>query len=151
MKYTAIILLSLFLLSCDDNEMLTQADVPSIKYGTSFGMCAGHCVTDVEITAKSVYISKYGWNNSVTPKSATKTFEEEKYNTILNKVNSAQFLALDPVIGCPDCADGGAEWVEVTIGSRTKKVTFEYGKNIEGISDAIIELRNISKNLSEQL
>lgn len=149
MKHTAILLLSLFLFSCDDSEMLTQAEVPSIKYGTSFGMCGGYCITDVEVTAQSFYISQYGWNDSVTPKSKTTSFEEEKYNQLLAKVDQTKFLALDPVIGCPDCADGGAEWVEVTIGARTKKVTFGYGTDIDGISNAVSELRDLTQNLSQ--
>lgn len=149
MKYTAIIILSIFLFSCDDSEMLTQDNVPAIKYGTSFGMCADYCITDVEITAESIYISQYGWNNSVTPKSKTSSFQEKKYNQLLARVDQAKFLALDPVIGCPDCADGGAEWVEVTIGARTKKVTFGYGADIEGISEAVSELRDLTKNLSQ--
>lgn len=151
MKFAAITILSLFLLSCDDTEMLTQADVPSIKYGTSFGMCSAYCITDLEVTSQHVYISKYGWNNSVTPKSKTNNFDEKAYNALLSKINQSQFLALDPVIGCPDCADGGSEWVEVSIGARTKKVTFEYGATIEGIDDTIKELRSISESISEQL
>lgn len=151
MRYATIFFLSFLFISCEDAEPLTQADVQSIKYGTSFGMCIGYCVTDLEVTAESVYISQYGWNNSVVPKSKTADFEEEKYIEILNIVDQSKFLALDPVIGCPDCADGGSEWIEVTIGSRTKKVTFEYGASIEGIGEAVLELRKITQNISEQL
>lgn len=149
MRYAALFILSLFLYSCEDTETLTTDDVPSIKYGTSFGMCIGHCVTDLEVTAQQIYISQYGWNNSVVPKSKTVIFQEEKYNEMLNLVNQAKFLALDPVIGCPDCADGGSEWLEVTIGSRTKKVTFEYGSEVEGINDMILKLREITSDLKQ--
>jgi hypothetical protein len=33
---------------------------------------------------------------------------------------------MDTVIGCPDCADGGAEWLELGFEKEVKRVTFEY-------------------------
>ena len=34
---------------------------------------------------------------------------------------------LEDVIGCPDCADGGATYIELTQNGETKRVTFETG------------------------
>ncbi|CAF4619589.1 unnamed protein product, partial [Rotaria socialis] len=34
---------------------------------------------------------------------------------------------LDDCIGWPDCAGGGAEWIEVNWSTKSKLVTFEYG------------------------
>jgi hypothetical protein len=147
MKYAVILIATLLVFSCDDAETLTPADTPSIKYGTSFGECVGHCVIDMEVTAESAYLITYGWNNSVTPITKSTSFQEEQYQTLLDMIDGTKFLALDPVIGCPDCADGGAEWIEMTLGTRTKKVTFEYGASIDGINDVIVELRKLRLQL----
>lgn len=147
MKSTFYLIVALFLFSCEDSEMLTQNDVPSIRYGTSFGECAGYCLTDLEVSAEQVYYVSYGWHNSQTPKTNTVTFTSEQYNHLLGLFDQDKFLALDPVIGCPDCADGGSEWIEMTIGSRTKKVTFEYHKDIDPIAPLIDELRSLTEEV----
>jgi hypothetical protein len=147
MKHITILILSLFIISCDDTVSLSTEDVPSIKYGTSFGKCVGHCITDVEVTAESLYAIKYSWDNSVSPISKIESFQKDKYQALLDMIDGSKFLALDPVIGCPDCADGGSEWLEVTLGTRTKKVTFENGKSIDGISEAVAELRRLKMQL----
>lgn len=147
MKYAILLISSLFLFSCEDADVLSNEEVPSIKYGTSFGFCVGYCLTDLEVSSDRLYYVNYGHDNSVIPKTITMTYTQKKYLDILSLVDQEKFLALDPVIGCPDCADGGAEWIEMTIGSRTKKVTFEYGKEIEGIEDLTLKLREIVSEL----
>ncbi|MFT6867251.1 MAG: hypothetical protein ACJA08_002091 [Cyclobacteriaceae bacterium] len=147
MKYAILLLSSLFLFSCEDSDVLSDEQAPSIKYGTSFGFCVGYCLTDIEVSSDRLYYVSYGNNNSVAPKTINMDYTKEKYLKILNLVDQEKFLALDPVIGCPDCADGGAEWIEMTIGKRTKKVTFEYGKEVEGVEDLILKLRKIASEL----
>ncbi len=147
MKYAILLISSLFLFSCEDADVLSDEEVPSIKYGTSFGFCVGYCLTDLEVSSDRLYYVNYGHDNSVSPETKTMIYTQKKYLDILSLVDQEKFLTLDPVIGCPDCADGGAEWIEMTIGSRTKKVTFEYGKEIEGIEDLTLKLREIVSEL----
>lgn len=147
MKYAILLISSLFLFSCEDADVLSDEEVPSIKYGTSFGFCVGYCLTDLEVSTDRLYYVNYGHDNSVSPETKTMIYTQKKYLDILSLVDQEKFLALDPVIGCPDCADGGAEWIEMTIGNRTKKVTFEYGKEIEGIEDLTLKLREIVSEL----
>jgi hypothetical protein len=46
-------------------------------------------------------------------------------------------------IGCPDCADGGAEWIQVDWIDESKRVTFENGRMVEGIEKLIEKLRQM--------
>ncbi|CAF4279798.1 unnamed protein product, partial [Rotaria sordida] len=48
---------------------------------------------------------------------------------------------LDDRIGCPGCADGGIEWIEVNWSKESKRVTFEYEALINGIEELIKYLR----------
>ena len=49
---------------------------------------------------------------------------------------------MDEIIGCPDCADGGAEWIEITSGETSHKVTFEYNKSPDVFKSYIEILRS---------
>ena len=58
-----------------------------------------------------------------------------------------EILAMKDVYGCPDCADGGSEWIEVTHNGDTKKVTFEFGSVLEPIARLVDSLRSIRSDL----
>jgi hypothetical protein len=47
------------------------------------------------------------------------------------------------VHGCPDCADGGAEWVAIQTPDQTIQTTYEYGHNLERIGELQKELRAV--------
>ena len=47
-------------------------------------------------------------------------------------------------IGCPDCADGGAEWIEIKLANGEKhKVTFEYMNAPSAFKNYISGLRGL--------
>lgn len=59
-------------------------------------------------------------------------------------LNTNGFLALPTTIGCPDCADGGAEWLEIELKNGIKhKVTFEYNNEPSLLKDYILKLREM--------
>ena len=51
------------------------------------------------------------------------------------------FKKLNEIVGCPDCADGGAEWIEIIKGDSKHKVTFECGKAPKEIDSLVTVLR----------
>ncbi len=53
------------------------------------------------------------------------------------------FQSLDDRIGCPDCADGGAEWVQIDWNNGNKRVTFENRQTVKGIEKLIEKLREM--------
>jgi len=57
----------------------------------------------------------------------------EEFQELLAAVDMQALQALPNVLGCPDCADGGAEWIEVETGNTLKRVEFEYGVAIPSI------------------
>jgi hypothetical protein len=48
---------------------------------------------------------------------------------------------VEGVHGCPDCADGGAEWVQVRASGDSIRATFEYGATLEPIAALQAEIR----------
>ena len=57
----------------------------------------------------------------------------------------------EDVIGCPDCADGGAEWIEVVTSDGSKKITFESGDSLDTIHPLIDRLRTLQTQYENML
>lgn len=136
------------LTSCTTVENKT---IQKISYGTSFGMCVGYCKHDVKITKSTITYNCSSWSNTEKPLSQTTQFTAEEWDAIRTKIDSAKFFNLDKIIGCPDCADGGAEWIEIELANNKKhKVIFEYYKEPESLSAVIKQLRELlAKNTCE--
>ncbi|MEQ8546887.1 MAG: hypothetical protein RIC03_03200 [Cyclobacteriaceae bacterium] len=147
MNKLLITLFAILLFSCDEEKV--DVDLNFIRYGSSFGECLGYCITDIEVTSTDAVKTRSGWNNSVTPKITVLQVSNSSYFEIATSIDQQKFLDLDPVIGCPDCADGGSEWVEIEINGRLKKVTFEYNTNPEGLGDVLLQLRALDESMNE--
>lgn len=123
----------------------TDSAPVTIKYGTSFGNCSGYCLTEIEVSSKRVVFRATGHLQieRVTPANKTDKLNGTEWREIIRLVDKRIFLALPLQIGCPDCADGGAEWIEVTFRpAETKRVTYEH-------RNAPSEIRELAKALNE--
>lgn len=126
-----------------DNKVLKS--ITSISYGVSFGMCIGYCINKMEIKQTKVILNDSSWNTEEYPaKNCQKSIPAEKWNELVQCADSIAFTRLDSIYGCPDCADGGAEWVEITTPEWKHKVTVDYsGPNRPAV------LENLFKKLRE--
>lgn len=122
-------------------------EVITIKHGTSFGMCAGYCMKSIKVIPNVISFTASG--RDVETRNCNKVINLEQYNALLKKINIDDFNKLPSTIGCPDCADGGAEWIEITSHGKTNKVTFEYHNEPETVKPYIEELRKIQKSFEE--
>lgn len=139
----SFLLISIIVLcwSCDDQ--FEMEPVAEIRYGTSFGECIGYCFTETSITATTVTV-KASNGNTGEDKVHTANLTDDQYQKVIKGINLQAFQQLPEIIGCPDCADGGAEWLEINLDGGLHKVTFEYGEEIKGIADGIKELRTLT-------
>ena len=71
-----------------------------------------------------------------------RSFTSEEWKSPAHLIDPDAFLAPDPVFGCPYCADGGAEWIEIVYDDQTHKVTFDYLNAPEVVEPCIDSLRN---------
>ena len=115
-----------------------------VRSGTSFGMCIGYCATELRIEGERLVLTRTSRDEAQYPKQTeTKTISREEWEAITKLVEESAFGALEEVYGCPDCADGGAEWIEVERDGVQNRVTFEYGKSVAGIEALIAKLREL--------
>jgi hypothetical protein len=71
----------------------------------------------------------------------------EQWQRLVQLIDVATFSRLEPVYGCPDCADGGAEWIEIEQGEQRNRVTFEYNATLDPIAALAEEIRQIRSEL----
>jgi hypothetical protein len=104
-----------------------QANV--LRWGTSFGMCAGYCKQELAIASTSLQLTRTSWSPQQNPPVVQEqAFTDADWRRLLERVDGDRIRLLNEVYGCPDCADGGAEWIEVETPTFKKKITFEYNK-----------------------
>jgi hypothetical protein len=141
----SLMFLLLFSYGCTD---LNDSSIAQVSYGTSFGMCAGYCKHDMVIKSNLITYNCSGWNNLVEPVSRTEAFNSAGWDSIGTDLNMDAFFALPEIIGCPDCADGGAEWLEIKLANgKTHKVTYEYNNEPDDLESVVEILREkLSKN-----
>ncbi|MEQ8470656.1 MAG: hypothetical protein RIC35_05700 [Marinoscillum sp.] len=145
MRFITVLLLSVVVLSCDDDAPILDAD---IFYGTSFGECSGYCITETRINDRAIQVIAKKWfNNDKDQQVANGQLTDEQHSSILSGIDAEKFADLPETIGCPDCADGGAEWLELKVDGELKRVTFEYRDSINGIDEAVKILRNLTEDL----
>ncbi|RZL50197.1 MAG: hypothetical protein EOO93_23745 [Pedobacter sp.] len=113
----------------------------SISYGTSFGMCGGYCVQSISISDAKLTFTKSKHGQTPDTKTCSKNISDEEVNSIKDLLNASQIANLPELIGCPDCADGGAEWISVTADGKTHKITYDYGKPPKELEAAAAKLK----------
>jgi len=106
-------------------------------------MCIGYCVSEISVSADQVSFSKSKNGDKSDTKTCTKAITEREVTVLKMLVDVSEFNKLKEVIGCPDCADGGAEWVTLKLEGKLRKVTFEYNKVPEELKGIVMKLREM--------
>lgn len=123
-----------------------------IRSGTSFGFCAGYCINELTIVGTDVdFIAKGNPQLEIPERLLEGTITTAEYQALIDAIDMEALFALDDVIGCPDCADGGAEWIEVTNNEGVRKVTFEYNAEIPQIRPLLDKVRVIRKRFRDEM
>ena len=76
---------------------------------------------------------------------------QEMWQQIIELIDFEYFQSLDDVYGCPDCADGGAEFIEIIYDGVAKHVTFDAYTEIDGIQELTILLRDLRDEYWNQI
>lgn len=160
MKHIQLILAALLLTLCSCQQKASLPTSPVVKgnekgeamrirYGTSFGMCYGYCQKTLQVDSLAFLYTQFSPRDTVKfpTKTESGSLSLSEWNCLMNSFAMADFMKLDTIIGCPDCADGGAEWIEITQNGITRKVTFENGATIASIQKLIDKLRRLHDNL----
>ena len=143
--FTLMLLASVGLLACK-TQSIKESTI--VSYGTSFGMCVNYCKQSIVVETTKVTFTKTKNGKIPDPKTCEKVITNEEFKTITAAIDKNKFDKLQEVIGCPDCADGGAEWVEVSQDGKKKRVTFEYGKAPEELKNAVAKLKELKESFA---
>jgi len=123
-----------------------------ISYGTSFGECGGYCIRELKIDQLNITFTASSWFPQDHPdKILQAVIERKEYEQIQSLVDFDKLAAFDDVIGCPDCADGGAEWLQISVEDQFKKITFEKGATLATIQPLINKLRQMYADYNTQM
>jgi len=117
-------------------------DPVTIVHGTSFGMCGGYCRSELEIDGTTARLTATSWDSIKYPRrTQTLQLSEAEARRLRDLANAKDLLAVEGTHGCPDCADGGAEWVAIQMPGRTIEARYDFRANLEPIEDLQQRLR----------
>jgi len=115
-------------------------------------MCVGYCTTRLEISPGRATLIREARGGRGAPQN----LPEQRFNTVLTpqEWDEIQRLAantdlsgLPAVIGCPDCADGGAESLSITGAGQPQNISFEHGATIERAAPLLERVRALRARL----
>jgi hypothetical protein len=89
-----------------------------------------------------------GNGNGATPKTCQQVLPSPDWAALQTQFDAAAFARLPETIGCPDCADGGAEWLELTYQGQTRRVTFEHGRPVAEIAPFLAQVRQLRERMN---
>lgn len=144
LKYIIVGSVSLCLFSCSYE---LDSRIVRVNYGTSFGECVGFCRKQISVSADSIHFTAF-CDACMTPflqrKDSVWKPTKAQWDSLRSIIPVNEFNKLPTVIGCPDCADGGAEWLELILTTgETHKVTFEYNNEPTELKQYIPRLRTL--------
>lgn len=144
-----MILSTIFAISCEKDSKVLDNELGMgnyvVNYGTSFGMCVGPCKKEMNLIKDELVFTVFKTEGRGAVGGTPETYKEKLTsslaNDVIQSIDYEGFKKLTEVIGCPDCADGGTEWVEIAKGDSKHKVTFEFGKSPKEIEKLVTILR----------
>ncbi|MCX7356869.1 MAG: hypothetical protein NT015_01770 [Alphaproteobacteria bacterium] len=127
-------------------------DIRQIVSTTSFGMCVGYCTTRLEISPGRAVLIREARGGRGAPQNLpvqrfATVLTPEEWDSIESLAASTNLSGLPPVIGCPDCADGGAESLTIE-GGPPQSISFEYGSSVAQAGPLLERVRALRARLT---
>ena len=123
------------------------SDVSLVEWTSSFGFCppAAYCTTRLRVTGTEAVVTLESREAPALRNSVR--LDAASADALARAASRARFDGLGPVIGCPDCADGGAETLSVTAGGQQHSVTFEFNAMVDQLEPALGQVRGLAARL----
>lgn len=152
-NFLPIAAFSLSVVACASAPAAPSGEVTRVVSTTSFGMCVGYCTTRLEITEGQAVLIREARGGRGAPQN----LPEQRYATQLTPAEwqeiqrlaaDVDFDALPDTVGCPDCADGGAEGLTVQGPSGAESVSLEFRASIPQAQPLLDRVRAIRDRLT---
>nr|WP_294858773.1 hypothetical protein [uncultured Fluviicola sp.] len=152
MKFLFIIALSASILfSCSTTKpAASDNQIISVTHGTNFGHCRGYCRKEVVFYPDRTDYFEVSVDSAKNPVKVENFKNSTGWKNIFGKIDWNKFKDLNESYGCPDCADGGSEYIEIKTTGGTKRVTIEFNKEMPDLEPLLTELRTQRKKLLEK-
>lgn len=126
---------TLLLTACqeDDNTYLDVDKQAVIRYATVSPWC-NRCGSVTDYTPQHIAYATLESDQSTTL-TCEVTMPDSLWLTLINSVSLRAFNTLPESIGCPGCADGLVEWIEIETSTSSHRVTFEGNEPPTALSD----------------
>lgn len=128
------------------------AGVTEVRSTTSFGMCMGYCKTELTLSPQGAALTREPWGRGAPSGLPAQRFESPlapgEWEEIARLADAARIGDLPDVIGCPDCADGGAESLTIVDADGAKTITFDHGATIEEAAPVLEKVRALRERLT---
>jgi hypothetical protein len=147
-RRTLLAFLAFTLAGCGSSPTQSDADIAVIRSTTSFGFCVGYCKATLEITPERMVFLEESPRGDRAPRQRSAAITTEEWNALVAAVDRAKIESLPAQIGCPDCADGGAESLEVVGAEWQRRVTFEFGASIAELQPLLERVRALRTRVS---
>jgi hypothetical protein len=144
---------ALALAACASAPAPSAGGVTRVVSTTSFGMCVGYCTTELEITEGRAVLTRLarggrGAPQGLPPQTHSMSLSASEWQEIQRLAAEADFDAAPDVIGCPDCADGGAEGLTVQGAGGSESVTMEFRADVRELQPLLNRVRAIRDQLT---
>ena len=146
-KVSFALILALGLAACASGPSLNS--VTRVVSTTSFGMCVGYCTTRLEITEGQAVLIRDGRGGrggaELPDQIFTATLTPAEWQELSRLAAATDLSGLPATIGCPDCADGGAETLSINGATPT---TFDFGATINEAQPLLNRVRALRERLT---
>lgn len=139
----------LFLIFVVATASIQSESIIGLTIGSSFRSCVGYCWKSVHINSTSVHTCERNLANSTSSPDLHHDFRniDGEFENLVESVGNIQmWKTIDSPIGCPDCQNQGAQWIEVFTDNQPKYgVTFDSNSTIVGYETLVDQLRSIHR------
>jgi hypothetical protein len=146
-----LMLAALVVLAACESGAPAPAEITKIESTTSFGMCVGYCMTKLEIVEGEAVLTRDGRSGRDLAELPDQRFvaplSDEDWSEFARLAAAAKLADLPVVIGCPDCADGGAESLTIIGAGGEKTIKFDFGADIKEAAPLLARVRALREKL----
>lgn len=145
--FSAIVLL-LTAVSCEKSYLATDESansslISSVRNGTAIGnINLDEFSHEIELKPTAItYLVKDRAGNIL--KTCTSAEDAADWNKVVSTINFESFKQLPPIdcANCPALGDIGYEWLDITQGTESHRVTFATGSDLQAVTDLLKLLR----------
>lgn len=129
------------------------SSLEQIEYGLSYGFCRGYCDHRLSITAERMRLvhKAFGEPEKYPEQVIEKPTPVQTWQKLNRQASFQTLQSLPERVGCPDCADGGAEWIALQQAKSSKRVTFEPQAGLPQQAELLAELRKMYQELNAEV